>query len=156
MLHSNCNTLAVNWRLFGSNGKETYEDIPVRERFTRCSRNLNPHLKQIVNARLLRRNGVRHARFFTPHALKDLSWEHVFNFRNGSGPFCNDNLDRIQPLEIHHYITKSKEECRERRSAPRSDTGLPREEGWLNFFTQHDANEVEWKELVQDKYQWKN
>lgn len=63
------------------------------------------------------------------------------------GPFNDFGLDHPRELEIDHYVTKSREECRQRRSFKRADTGTPREEGWENFFNQHNKNDIDESEI---------
>lgn len=61
------------------------------------------------------------------------------------GPFAkvDDWLSRDYKMPyIAHYITKSKEECFERRSGARADTPTPRED-IEGFWNEHNINEVE-------------
>lgn len=60
--------------------------------------------------------------------------------RTVGGPFNPYGNDDI--AYIGHFITKSEEECRDRRSRKRADTAVPREEGWEKFFNMHDKNDV--------------
>ena len=51
--YSNYPALCVNWRLFGSSGKEFYEPQPVYDRFKMCEKNLNQHIKMgMINLKL--------------------------------------------------------------------------------------------------------
>lgn len=144
--------LCVNWRLFGSSGKETYEPQPVYDRFKMCEKNLNKHIKiGIINLKLLRSyKFLNNVKFTSPHNLNIPSYN-----QNGNkiiGPFNIENLDKTQEIELYHYITKSKAECKIRRSMARADTNKPREEGWLNFFKNHDKNEINVNDLDYSKF----
>ena len=148
--------LCINWRLFGSSGIEKVEDAydpdpldittrySVLDRFTKCEKVLNQHVKQIVNLNYFR--GLnRLPEFLNPHFTNfgavNLQGQFVF------GPFNQTNLTNVQEVELNHYITKSKEECRIRRSHRRADTGGLREEGWEKFFNDHNKNDIDESEL---------
>ena len=135
--------IAANWRLFGSNGLKAWDDRPVWERFTKCEKSLNQHIKiAMINLKLLRELGwLDKVRFLGPHNLN----MPAFNLEGEAvaGPFNTRNLDMPHEIEISHYITKSEAECRVRRSMSRADTNGPREEGWEAFFEAHDKNEIE-------------
>lgn len=144
-------SIAINWRLFGSSDIESVdgEDYSVLTRFHRCAKNLNPHIKQCINTRLIGQicgsNKDAYPFFVNPH-FTSLKWINLEKFK-GTGPYNPFRLDHPHIIEISHYITKSKEECRIRRTHPRSDTGKPREEGWEKFFNNHNINEIEESEV---------
>ena len=148
--------LCINWRLFGSSGIEKVEDAydpdpldittrySVLDRFTKCEKNLNQHVKQIVNLNYFR--GLnRLPEFLNPHFTNfgavNLQGQFVF------GPFNQTNLTNVQEVELNHYRTKSREECRIRRSHIRADTGGLWEEGWEQFFLTYDKNDIDESEL---------
>ena len=144
--------LAANWRIFGSNGLKVWEDRPVWERFTKCEKNLNKHIKMgMINLKLLRSyNFLNNVKFIGPHNLNI----HAYNLEGESvvGPFNFRNLDVPHEVEISHYITKSKAECKIRRSMARADTNRPREEGWEKFFIEYDKNEIDVNDLDYSKF----
>lgn len=76
-----------------------------------------------------------------PH-FHNLGWLNQ-DMKMGYGPWNRYALNEVHELEIWHYVTKSKEECKLRRSFIRADTPTPREEGWEAFFKAHDKNEVD-------------
>jgi hypothetical protein len=139
--------IAVNWRMFGSNGIEKVEQVYDPDpygitdrfsvgRFTKCERNLNQHVKQILHL-----GGKYKPTFISPHCTDALSYS--TDGHPVVGPWNTYNLDKPHELELSHYATKSRKECMERRSQPRADSGHIREEGWETFFNQHDKNEIE-------------
>ena len=144
--------LSVNWRLFGSNGIEKVDDIytpdpwyitdrfDVIERFQKCEKVLNHHVKQIIHLKMYRDNNAELPQFANPHFTNNCSFS-----TDGYpvvGPFNETRLDEVHEIELNHYITKSREECRIRRSYKRADTGFTREEGWESFFAAHDKNDI--------------
>lgn len=137
----------MNWRLFGSSGIDCVIDgnFSVVDRFKKCERVLNRHVKQIVNVAWFRARSAHLPIFTLPHnttsAARGLLGEMVI------GPFNDFGLDHPRELEIDHYVTKSREECRQRRSFKRADAGTPREEGWENFFNAHDKNDIDESEI---------
>lgn len=51
-------SLAINWRLFGSSGMKYDGSHDVVTRFTKCEAVLNRHVKQLVNLKMMRENGL--------------------------------------------------------------------------------------------------
>lgn len=133
--------LALNWKLFGSSGKEHYEDLPVIQRFTMSQIGVNQHVKTFVNLKF--RNNIK---FLNPHFVNALAYSP--ERLPVIGPFNKIGTDEI--AYIAHYITKSKEECVERRQYRRADCGLPRE-NLEDFFKEHNRNEVNTNDLY-EKY----
>ena len=121
------------------------DNFSVLTRFTKCEKVLNRHVKQMLNIEWFRARDARLPRFILPHntdsASKGLLGEMVI------GPWNYWKLEEPRELEIAHYATKSREECRQRRSFKRADTGTPREEGWENFFNQHNKNDIDETEI---------
>ena len=57
------------------------------------------------------------------------------------GPYNYDGLDKAQPLELNHYVTKTYEEAKQKCARGRADCAQKRD---LDaFFREHDLNEVE-------------
>lgn len=125
--------LAINWKLFGSNGKEHYEDLPVVHRFTKSQVGVNQHIKTIVNLKY-RKN----ISFLCPHFVNIVATSpegiHI------AGPFNPRGTDDI--VYIAHYATKSKDECIERRQYRRADCGTVRD-NIDAFFDEHNVNDVD-------------
>lgn len=140
ILSNHPHDLALNWRLYGSNGQTHADlDIPVVARFTRCSSSLNRHVKQCLNL-----NDQVFRYFINPHCLNlhsfDLYGNEVY------GPFNQRGPEEIDEIEIAHYATKSREECQVRRTHRRVDNGEMRPD-WEAFFREHDQNDISETEL---------
>lgn len=135
--------LGINWKLFGSSGLKTKDNRPVWNRFKMSQIGVNKHIKTSVNIKLCRDKKLN-PRFVNPHFcdISGISPEGAQII----GPFNYAGSDNI--AYIAHYITKSEEECRERRSRRRADMPTPREEGWEQFFKAHDINEVENNDVI--------
>ncbi len=136
--------IAVNWRLFGSSGREIYEPGLVIERFTRATdtdHSVNTHFKSIVRASRVARMAVHNAR------LK--SGDYV----NASGErIARDNIGRSQGVEtrraqVNHYCVKSREEFAWKRARGFADRVLGNLDKATErndvFFAFHDRNECE-------------
>lgn len=135
-----------HWILFGSSGHQLYTPVPVPERFTHSQADVNIHVKSIVNP------------------MRTHNWVTAHRFTHDTEP-VDEKCNRIGMYDstpaggtadiiyVAHYTTKSKEECFERRSRPRPDTGEYRY-NTEEFFAAHDRNEKEnldvlniWKKL---------
>lgn len=140
--YDNANAVAVNWKLFGSNGKEHYEDLPVIQRFTKSQIGVNQHVKTLVHLSRQRQGMM----FFNPHFANAIAA--TPEGLPVAGPFNPRGTDNI--AYIAHYATKSKDECFERRSYRRADTGIPRD-NLEAFFEEHNRNDVDNYDL-QEKF----
>lgn len=123
-----------HWRLFGSNGEKTYKPLPVVQRFTRRAAEVDRHIKSIVDPQ------------------RTFRWVTVHKFTQATpavDEHCNpiaESDSRPEPatadfIQLNHYVTKSYEECKERRDRPRAD--IPAKHEMSLFFPAHDRNEVE-------------
>lgn len=136
------NAILLNWYIFGSSGHESYENIPVVERFLMRSALPNPHVKSIIKP------------FAYAGPIKDphyipvlgLTLDGALDIVKEPGPF--HNLEKEPLLRINHYVTKSKDECRKKCALYRSDTGGKRD--FEVYFTAHDVNEVYDETIVFD------
>lgn len=158
------NAVALNWRLYGSSGIEEVVngDFSVLDRFKKCAKHLDKHLKQVLNIALLRkmRQITRLPVFAEPHTLVvfdpktkgiELYPSITPDWTETHGAFNEVDLDRPKELELAHYITKSRRECQIRRSYRRADTGKPRDEGWEDFFNKYDINEIDDCEVIYEQ-----
>lgn len=126
--------LGIHWKLFGSNGHVKYEPLPVPERFTKCANIVDRHIKSFVDPK------------------RTISWVTVHKFREAT-PAVDEYCREIPELEsrpepatadivgLAHYVTKSYDECCERRGRLRAD--IPEKHKMPEFFHAHDKNEVE-------------
>lgn len=126
--------LCVHWRLFGSSGERTYRDLPVIERFTRRATEVDRHVKSIVDP-------TRTGRWVTVH-----KYTHTGSAVDEHRRKIPETESRPEPasadiIGINHYVTKSLEECTERRSRLRADINAKHE--MPSFFAGHDRNDVE-------------
>lgn len=142
--------LSLNWRLYGSNGIDEVrsaeaDNFSVLTRFTKCEKVLNRHVKQLVNLSWFRSRGAMLPQFMLTHntnaASKGLLGEMVI------GPWNYWKLDIPREIELAHYAVKSRQECQTRREFRRGDMPIPREEGWLNFFNEHNKNDIAESEI---------
>ena len=152
--------VAFNWKLFGSNGHDKADySKGVIQRFTKSQKGLNQHIKTALNLKLaderLVINDVQHViyindvRFCNPHFV-GIAARCYFTIRADMlayafGPFAKVDdwlADRYSMPYIAHYVTKSKEECVERRSRSRADTNAARGD-FEGFWNEHNVNEVD-------------
>jgi hypothetical protein len=111
--------VAINWLLYGSSGAAAQDGRWVIERFTRRAKNTDPHVKCIVRPdRIERCEVIGHA--FRPTAGHRVVDE---NFRPMDGPLSKEPSSRV--LRLNHYLIKSWEEWRFRRTRPQANTGAP-------------------------------
>jgi hypothetical protein len=113
--------IGANWMMFGSSGKEEYEDIPVIERFTwRCdvSNPVNNHVKSILwMDQTIGMAGDIHT-FHTDHG--------TFN-EHGAVIGSAFSAHSSEILRINHYYTKSRQEWHAKVMRGRADA-MPRYE----------------------------
>lgn len=126
-LPQTCGAVGVHWMMFGSSGKQEWEDAPVIERFTwRPNESLpyNRMYKSIVR--------------LDDAALSTLGSEH--HFQTSGGTINEDGtplLDREAPprssiLRLNHYFTKSRKEWEQRHPIDTSSETWGRDENrWL-------------------------
>lgn len=141
--------VGFNWRLFGSNGwdKVVDYDYSVINRFLKSQIGYNQHIKTCLNLSLIRTLiDINQLMFVNPHCVNiSLNYNTIINSQKTSyvyGPFNPINYVNLKIPYIAHFITKSKEECYERRSKARADTETPRDD-IEGFFTEHNVNDIE-------------
>ena len=133
-------SLAINWRLFGSSRLSWDYSHDVVTRFTKCEAVLNKHIKQVVNLKMMRENGMlSKAYFINPHYG---NWAAVNLQKNAViGPFNTQQLDQVQLLELNHYAVKTWDECLAKCSRGRADASCKRNAE--EFFREHDKNDID-------------
>ena len=112
----------INWRMFGTSGRQKYEPLDVIERFTRRNKDdsTEHHLvKSIVNPR-------RILYMPNPHNAQYMIYsegcnENLIYVRDAKNP--HNTCNKIQ---INHYFTKSIEEYALKHARGRADCGLGR------------------------------
>lgn len=132
--------IGINWVFFGSNNLDNYENKLVLERFTKCQKGSNQHIKLIVDVKKL-------IHYIGPHKIKSI--ENTFTYDTNKklieGPF---NLDGpIDISQINHYKVKSKDEFRLIIKRPRPDKPIGAIDRYRdNFqeqFSLYDLNDIE-------------
>ena len=139
--------VCLNWRLFGDNGLSTVKDgdYSLVNRFTRCGKRLDRHVKTILNLHVAKREKIR---FVSPHHL-DLAEKSGFAVSVDRrffvrGPICwHFNYDIAW---INHYHSKTLEEFRLNK-CPKGRSDCPREsidqDIRYETFVAHNQNDVE-------------
>ena len=145
-------SLTINWRLFGSSRLSWDGSRDVVTRFTKCEAVLNKHIKQVVNLKMMRENGMlSKAHFVNPHYG---NWAAVNLQKNAViGPFNTQQLDQVQPIELNHYVVKTWDECLAKCSRGRADASCKRNAE--EFFREHDKNDIE-NTIAKDFYEQKS
>lgn len=130
-----CQAIGINWRFFGSSGKEKKTEEPVTSRFTMCQQSGNQHIKTLFKKDFFKG-------FDTCHNIR-LS-RGVVKSTDGSviiGPF-NKNAD-ISIIQLNHYKSKTLPEYRYIRQRQRADLKGEQHEDVDANFKIYDINEVE-------------
>ena len=99
----NAAALCANWRFYGSNHQEKFEDRDLTERFTRCSNGADKHVKSIANPR-------RIDFFFNPHFAIYFQPYFAVNERGGEVHDAFNEPATADKIVINHYYMKSREE----------------------------------------------
>jgi len=151
-------SVSVNWRLFGDSGIASVEngDYSLVNRFVRCGRELNHHVKQIINFRVL---GSR-CSFINPHFLIS-EGRYVSSVGCDGGTVSGPFNERVNPYThsafLAHYCCKTKEEwmtnrmpkgkCDFVRNSPARFDG--RREADFDKFNQNDVEELTVKNFLE-------
>jgi hypothetical protein len=134
--HCRQGSLAIHWRLFGGNGHTKYQNKNVTNRFTKCERNLNVHVKCISVCNHI-------SNILSPHnpLLKNQYKQHDCLGRLCNGPLNNIGLDEPNVgIYINHYFCKSIEEWNHKRNKGMADNLNIRSD---NEYEPHNKNEIE-------------
>ncbi|MBR1420178.1 MAG: glycosyltransferase family 2 protein [Selenomonadaceae bacterium] len=128
--------LGINWMMFGTNGKKSYEPIDVIERFTRRAPDNHPEhlqIKTIANPRMI-------LYIESPHHARYLMG--VGCFDENSRLILEHESDTIshEKIQVNHYFQKSYEEFIKKISRGRADIGIYRD---LDSELRSFLNEVE-------------
>jgi hypothetical protein len=125
-LNSGC--LGINWVLFGSNNQQFYVNKPVINRFTKCEKKCNKHIKCIS----VMKDVYKHVNMHYP-LLKNGRQVNENNKNYKSDAFQeNSSTDYIQ---INHYVLKSKEEFNKRNNVLSNRKHI-------NYFDEHNKNDI--------------
>jgi hypothetical protein len=135
--------LVVPWRVFGSSGREIFEDDLVIRRFTRRARDddpLNNAVKSIVRSRCVGSTGV-HTPTMAQGCLVD---EHREVAGVQGDPDCHP-VPTARRLVINHYFGKSRAEweLKRRRGRATRRAGDSTHVRPDSYFAAHDKNDVD-------------
>lgn len=140
--------VAAHWYLFGTSGAETKEDGLVIERFCSRDKEVNQHVKSIVQPAKAVSAG------FDPHTFIVMDGEKIVdeNFERLPTQYALCPGGTARHFRINHYVTKSKEELKLRCAmCKRADNGEPRD--YKTMLEGHDKNDVaDFTAQVQAKY----
>ena len=131
--------LVLNWVLFGDSGHTDYSATPVTERFTRRQRDVNLHIKSIVNLQKMNAMLCHDATYTVGNAV-DTNRKVVTGPHNKQGP--------SHVAVIHHYFGKSRGEFMLKRARGLSD----RASGFIRpvkDFDDHNFNVVHYLQQSQ-------
>ena len=146
--------VSVNWKLFGDSGLEKVTDgnYSVLQRFTHCDKQINKHVKQMINFKKLRDIGlIDVVKFITPHCCNISCNAYCFMSANGEnytlGPWSFEDTPSAEYKHpfVGHFFCKTIEEYRYRRSFGKADTpeDHPLYKRTEAEFYEHNKNDVE-------------
>lgn len=126
--------LGVNWYFFGNNNKETYDNKPVLERFTKRQMSLDLHIKTIANCKYIYNGGMNHVHCPTEKTkFRDTSGNLI------DGPYSNSKDDSV--CQLNHYFCKSNDEFRKKCARGRADLDVARI--FVDYLDELNHNDVE-------------
>ena len=137
--------LGINWRLFGSNNNKEYFLSPVLNRFIKCNKLLNNHVKCISVLKDVERYNCcpHHPILINGKQINEQNKElykiqnENFNHPIDGKSSCFQLYSTNEYIQINHYSVKSLSEFNKRftNHHTRSDIEL--------FLKEHDKNEIE-------------
>lgn len=101
--------ISVPWRIFGSGGKEFFEDRPVTEKFRYCERRHHPRRNrqagQQVKSLFTRQDRFRRFGLHTPVAWEEDADKVVQVYPGGE--LAAENPPSFRHAQVNHYIVRS-------------------------------------------------
>jgi hypothetical protein len=139
-IKDNCAGIGINWRLFGDSGLQTKTENSVLNRFTKCERKGNQHIKTIFDIRYFKKYNTCHDIDVSPRMYIKSTDNKIL-----SGPFNKEpNYDVIQ---LNHYKCKTIEEFKRISTRGRAGRVSGSTTNIINniedFFNHHNINEIE-------------
>ena len=123
--------VGINWQYYGSNFQEKADfSKGVLQRFTRCQKVPNKHVKTVANPRKINCFYIPHFAFY---------FDNFFTV-NESGNFFQGSFSEpptANKIVVNHYYTKSREEYLQKIQRERVDTAL---KNTYDKFEELDAN----------------
>lgn len=132
--------LSINWLLFGSSGKEQYDDDLVIERFTKRAKyefDANKQYKVVVDPR-------KCFSFICPHYPMYLVGYYMVS-DDGAKLKTDRFSSEYKTLRCNHYFTKSFEEFSIKRNRGMADRNQIRD---MSDFERHDKNDEDDYEIL--------
>ncbi|WP_457093127.1 glycosyltransferase family 2 protein [Microvirga sp. P5_D2] len=134
--------VSLNWRCFGSAGREAYDPDPTFVRFTKASLRghpVNRHLKYFARCSELTHPYVHSCQFRGGRIVNDLGQDITVE------KFTWSDVSH-QAAQVNHYLLRSKSEYLEKKRRPRisrAHTAAPNltEEQAEHYFKSHDLND---------------
>lgn len=111
--YNDCDSIALNWLMFGSSNKKEYHNEPVTSRFRYCSSTVNDHIKCICKLNSINKYASAHHPQLYKGDVFDTNKKIIYGPLNSDGD--------LSVACIHHYYTKSEEEFREKIERGRAD-----------------------------------
>lgn len=134
--YENYSQLRIHWILYGSSGHKEETKGLVIERFTQHQEGVNSFTKSILNPRACLCANI-HAGLVLGQSVDEYK-----------RPYVEDKTPvTADILQVNHYVIKSLEEYMRKKNRGRAD--LTCKTLTDDFFTAHDRNEVEDKNLMQ-------
>lgn len=142
--------VALTWRLFGSSGKESFDNLPVTERFDHHAEYYQSRLvKSIVKIAYVSHMSVHYGKLQPGFDYVDAQGKVIddfITFKDGQPEKAAVSGMRAiacsSPIMINHYVIKSKQEFIEKK-VRRGDAMLGvNYQRSMDFFREHDRNEI--------------
>ncbi len=158
--HADFGALVLNWRIFGSAGNTFKRNGLVTERFYRASRKqegVNRHTKVLAKSNLIDQIHIHHVQLKTGFVCYDESGlPAVFLRRPSSADICEQGESTPftktimnSGLYIAHFAVKSKAEHFFKKAKRGSAGGKSSHEKGERYFSGHDLNHEECKDLYE-------
>lgn len=130
--------VAINWVLYGSNGLKEYDDRLVTERFTRHSDNTidENHYKTIARLRNIDIMINPHHPVTNKDDITHCDGTEIEYGRD----FGMSVRSVIQPLRLHHYVTKSKQEWIRKIQRGSADDEVYKTEDMFDYWDHNEAS----------------
>ena len=137
--------VAINWKIFGSNGRLHYSADPVVERFTKCQSDFSDHIKTIINCRSV-------ARYSNPH-LPDITVDgQVFDLAGNLITGHTSPVDTTDIAQINHYFCKSWQEFNWKIQRGRITSGVePRSTDDFLWANRNDVDDLSALTFINNK-----
>lgn len=138
--------MALNWRIFGSSGKDIREDGFVIERFTKSCQNISSAVKSIIRPSDATEMFTHYVQLSKGRYGDENGQPVEFNKPSGTPAPGNIRVPSAVNIQINHYMVKSKEEfkIKESRGNANYQSNHPDKYKRFNseYFEKYDINEI--------------